>query len=1088
MSLHRSVVSEPAHRPRSRSAHSTGGGGGGGGGDLMSGGSRTMSANVRRLHEALNTTLPDHDRAYFVHALNEYNSRRNVYTLVANLKSLLDTPEKKVLYLLLGKVIPAPDQPLFWQHAEPFYNQRERSGSIGRTKTIASVQKHHFDTMPSRTKPSELYQNDEPHGKTHRKTAGSNWEGDANKDVRRIVLKKSDTPDGELGFSIRGGSEHSVGIFVSMVEQNTMAEKKGLQPGDQIIQVNEIPLEKITHGEAVKVLKSVKKLVLYVKSVGRVPGSFVSHQTYTWVDPQGRSVSPPPDVDLMGRRMTESLGRKSGLNLLKDGDEKKVNLVVDDGESLGLMIRGGREFSLGIYITGIDAFSVAEQAELKVGDQILDVNGENFLDINHQEAVNILKSSKLMMMTIKDVGKLPYARTTIDRTQWITGDGVSDLPSQVSRPGSVVNGETVHNGTNGNLVNGDQHNGFPSSFKRGIAGTQVMYNSTLGTGTQAWGMIEDQAKHLLNENERGTMMYYLGEYQNGTINIDALVMALFELLNTHAKFSLFSEIRSFVFPRDIDQFDSLVLKREVESMKARQRGHFMNERESSFDTFSTSSHYSSSSIDSRPITPPHVPAQLPSFVKMTSDKDEWYNGFDPRQINDDTNGLPDFSLPDFAIDSSPPSLIRPISNPKSTRITPTKSMQQSNQRTITVDVHHHEEPSTSRGGKNGHDGMYSGSMKSPSEDSGVDVNGSRVSSRNANRVTISPIPPVTIHSPCSLSDMESPTSSLGSPQSASSPEPASTRHGSSHRLPRSLSLDSLSTEGSSVAALAESPRKTSFSSSEHSIPRRISDPTHHVPREQRRNIEQNKKASEALLALKKQPRSKIHLVKPSNPPPPPPSSVSRSSTPPPPPPVPAPPPPRSIPEQPSMSHGRGSTRPPPPPRQGSVITTKSMHSQQYSRANYETPDQPLTHGGSKRASRSSIYTNSNGMNTHVSERESTDTLKKVQFPLVNLNDEFPEGMELISVRKTRPNLGIAVEGGAGTRQPVPKIIKIQYEGSAYHNSNLKVGHVILKVNGRSLRGLSHQQATRCIALAFKNKANDSINFLVIDSTKYAIQY
>ena len=74
-----------------------------------------------------------------------------------------------------------------------------------------------------------------------------------------------------------------------------------------------------------------------------------------------------------------------------------------------------------------------------------------------------------------------------------------------------------------------------SNFSRGIAGTQVMYNSALGTSTQAWGMIEDQARHLLNENERGTMMYYLGEYQNGTISIDALVMALFELLNTHAK-------------------------------------------------------------------------------------------------------------------------------------------------------------------------------------------------------------------------------------------------------------------------------------------------------------------------------------------------------------------------------------------------------------------------------------------------------------------------------------------------------------------------------------------------------------------------
>ena len=250
MSLHRSVVSEPAHRPRSRSTRSTGGGG------VMSGGSRTMSANVRHLHEALSKTLPDHDRAYFVHALNEYNSRRNVYTLVANLKSILDSPEKRLLYLLLGKVIPASDQPLFWQHAEPLYNERIRSGeppSIGRTNNINSEQKHYFDTMPTRTRPPDLYKNYEPHGKTHRKTSGSSWEADANKDIRRVVLKKSDTPDGELGFSIRGGSEHSVGIFVSMVEPNTMAEKKGLQPGDQLIQVNEIPLEKITHGEAVKV-------------------------------------------------------------------------------------------------------------------------------------------------------------------------------------------------------------------------------------------------------------------------------------------------------------------------------------------------------------------------------------------------------------------------------------------------------------------------------------------------------------------------------------------------------------------------------------------------------------------------------------------------------------------------------------------------------------------------------------------------------------------------------------------------------------------------------------------------------------------
>jgi len=36
------------------------------------------------------------------------------------------------------------------------------------------------------------------------------------------------------------------------------------------------------------------------------------------------------------------------------------------GQSLGLMVRGGREFGLGIYISGVDPLSVADQAGMKV--------------------------------------------------------------------------------------------------------------------------------------------------------------------------------------------------------------------------------------------------------------------------------------------------------------------------------------------------------------------------------------------------------------------------------------------------------------------------------------------------------------------------------------------------------------------------------------------------------------------------------------------------------------------------------------------------------------------------------------------------
>ena len=59
---------------------------------------------------------------------------------------------------------------------------------------------------------------------------------------------------------------------------------------------------------------------------------------------------------------------------------------------------------------------------LQVGDQILDVNGRTFLDISHGDAVKVLKSSKHLMITVKDVGKLPYARTTYDHTQWLSDE------------------------------------------------------------------------------------------------------------------------------------------------------------------------------------------------------------------------------------------------------------------------------------------------------------------------------------------------------------------------------------------------------------------------------------------------------------------------------------------------------------------------------------------------------------------------------------------------------------------------------------------------------------------------------------------
>ena len=73
----------------------------------------------------------------------------------------------------------------------------------------------------------------------------------------------------------------------------------------------------------IQIIRAARKLELQVRNVGRVPGSFETHQGYSWVDPVGRSVSPPPEIDRVGRYDTRG-ERKSGLMLLKDSDERKV--------------------------------------------------------------------------------------------------------------------------------------------------------------------------------------------------------------------------------------------------------------------------------------------------------------------------------------------------------------------------------------------------------------------------------------------------------------------------------------------------------------------------------------------------------------------------------------------------------------------------------------------------------------------------------------------------------------------------------------------------------------------------------------------
>ncbi|XP_055127334.1 whirlin isoform X7 [Symphalangus syndactylus] len=813
---------------------SAAGAGGGGGAGL-----RLLSANVRQLHQALTALLSEAEREQFTHCLNAYHARRNVFDLVRTLRVLLDSPVKRRLLPMLRLVIPRSDQLLFDQYtAEGLY-------------------------LPATT--------------PYRQPAWGGPDGAGPGEVRLVSLRRTKAHEG-LGFSIRGGSEHGVGIYVSLVEPGSLAEKEGLRVGDQILRVNDKSLARVTHAEAVKALKGSKKLVLSVYSAGRIPGGYVTNHIYTWVDPQGRSISPPSGLPQPhGGALRQQEGdRRSTLHLLQGGDEKKVNLVLGDGRSLGLTIRGGAEYGLGIYITGVDPGSEAEGSGLKVGDQILEVNGRSFLNILHDEAVRLLKSSRHLILTVKDVGRLPHARTTVDETKWIASSRIGE--TMANSAGFL--GDLTTEGIN------------KPGFYKGPAGSQVTLSSL---GNQTRVLLEEQARHLLNEQERATMAYYLDEYRGGSISVEALVMALFELLNTHAKNTLDLEETGEAVQGNVNALPDV----SVDDVRSTSEGL------SSF----------------KPLPPPPPLAQ-------GNDRPPGQ----PRKL-----GREDLQPP-----SSTPSCSGTVFSAPQNRSPPAGTA---------------PTPGTSSAQDSPSSPIYASiSPANPSSKRPLDAHLALV-----NQHPIGPFPRVQ------------------SPPHLKSPSAEAT------------------VGGGCLPPPSPSGHPDQTGTNQHFVMVEVHRPDSEPDVNEVRALPQTRTASTL-------------------------SQLSDSG--------------QTLSEDSGVDAGEAEASAPGRGRQS--VSTKSRSSKELPRNERPT----------------------DGANKPPGLLEPTSAL--------------------VRVKKSAATLGIAIEGGANTRQPLPRIVTIQRGGSAHNCGQLKVGHVILEVNGLTLRGKEHREAARIIAEAFKTKDRDYIDFLVTE--------
>ncbi|KAM9847559.1 PDZ domain-containing protein 7a [Aulostomus maculatus] len=279
--------------------------------------------------------------------------------------------------------------------------------------------------------------------------------GDDSEDIHTVTVDKS--PDGRLGFSVRGGSEHGLGIFVSKLEDDSSAAQAGLMVGDKLVEVNGVSLESITMSSAVKVLTGNNRLRMVVRRVGKIPGIRYSKEKTTW-------------VDLIHRRMVVEESSRTQSDASSDSALRRIIhlFTTSDDYCLGFNIRGGKEFGLGIYVSKLDPGGLAEQHGIKMGDQILAANGVSFDDITHSNAVEVLKSHTHVMLTIREAGRYPAYKEMVAEYGWL--DKLANGGAAASSQGSDSNSSasSLSSGTPLSSLSGLSQVFFPPVFSSGM--------------------------------------------------------------------------------------------------------------------------------------------------------------------------------------------------------------------------------------------------------------------------------------------------------------------------------------------------------------------------------------------------------------------------------------------------------------------------------------------------------------------------------------------------------------------------------------------------------------------------------------------
>ncbi|KYO22100.1 harmonin isoform A [Alligator mississippiensis] len=97
---------------------------------------------------------------------------------------------------------------------------------------------------------------------------------------------------------------------------------------------------------------------------------------------------------------------------------KEVRLDRLHPEGLGISVRGGLEFTCGLFISQLVKGGQADNVGLQVGDEIVRINGYSISSCTHEEVINLIRTKKIVSIKVRHVGMIPVKSSADEPLKW----------------------------------------------------------------------------------------------------------------------------------------------------------------------------------------------------------------------------------------------------------------------------------------------------------------------------------------------------------------------------------------------------------------------------------------------------------------------------------------------------------------------------------------------------------------------------------------------------------------------------------------------------------------------------------------------